>query len=1090
MHRANNSFRKIFLAVFFSLVWLFSLSYIIWYLFNFPVENKENANIVYQQQEDLKNESLANSEVILPDQLEIIEYDDNPVENIEVISEEVNKEETHSAPIVNENPYIPYNVITVFKNEVEDSSSEPEETTQEEIVEVGDVFVQESEEKSQEIIRVPDEPIMFEPLVMEMFEDDLFLPPVTPVYDDDFFADFFVSGSDSLLIEDGVYYYKLYIDEDYLSDIEVVFENGIMSFQSFELKLYVGELITEKAYERIFNNAPEMINLEYLEEKGVESVCDDNNFTIKLHFSLIDMPERVLSITNYSTGRDRFSLSGATEIKKNFFSLATAFSFYANYDWMIKPKYDYWYLSLNSSNYMTFGDLNLDLYYNIGYRADKLSLNVNSYRFFYDFVDQSIRVSFGNVSGYGLGNENTSVGIQFEKNYSFGNQSAKRNSQQQYVEVYEDSRISVESNGKKVYERTVTPGKYRVKDFSFETGINEVAITITPLWVLSAYTDPEQIKEHSEIYEFSLAYDSQLLSYGDCLYGGSLTIGRETIRSSNTTTDGLLLKILPDYYHSYHFNDIALSWYQNFGISDTITLNSNYSVKATPNGNNAASVNFTLINANRLGTSTFAFASKIDSGSNIPLLGLSLNHRFIMKNKIVSSLSFAIDYSNPVTNGLVDHEFSLSLNFGGSLGILRYSLSTLLTLNSGSILDPIWRINGSLSFSPMKNMSISTSVSAYQNSSVSDKPQIVGYISASYSFGKTNISYSSDYFKNNNINFSSSIGNDNVNLNVSRLDFSDFSKHNLASSYTHAGETYLFGIRAQSYDNYNRFSASMNLSTAVFYTDGMFAISRSVKDNFLIIRPSGSIKKATIEVAKSTGSNAVQLKTFFGNGMYNGLSSRGRNNLVVYVSGKNEFADTQTFAYELNTKGRGGFSIRAKVPDVFTVSAVIKENGVPRSDFSSPVYELLTDSETGISRLAENPNLYLFSDQDGRFLISGVESGIYFFDYNYENAWYAVCFIVGEDKNEDNRVWTFDDFDAALLNRFDHNEDGEIVGSYDVPGIELLTEYSGYAVLDNGKAENTQDFWNNLFPAFDEDMDFFSTEDEEMISDVVVYSAD
>ena len=196
MHRANNSFRKIFLAVFFSLVWLFSLSYIIWYLFNFPVENKENANIVYQQQEDLKNESLANSEVILPDQLEIIEYDDNPVENIEVISEEVNKEETHSAPIVNENPYIPYNVITVFKNEVEDSSSEPEETTQEEIVEVGDVFVQESEEKSQEIIRVPDEPIMFEPLVMEMFEDDLFLPPVTPVYDDDFFADIFVSGSD------------------------------------------------------------------------------------------------------------------------------------------------------------------------------------------------------------------------------------------------------------------------------------------------------------------------------------------------------------------------------------------------------------------------------------------------------------------------------------------------------------------------------------------------------------------------------------------------------------------------------------------------------------------------------------------------------------------------------------------------------------------------------------------------------------------------------------------------------------------------------------------------------------------------------
>ena len=1086
MNSRNDSFKKIFLVVFFICVCIVALSYIFYYLFTADLSEEEGVDAITAT--EIRQEEIRESDIeSIIDETAI----EKPIEeeiNLDIVS---NKEDTNEisdtsfqevkidTPVDNINTQVSLieeTAITKIKSETVDDES----------VEIPvDVKVEEIE------IRIPDIPILFEPLVEEMFDDDaVMLPPITPVYDDDFFADFFVSGSDSLQIEDGTYYYKVYVDEELLGDIEVIFSDSLMTFSSAELKVYIGNMITDDAYERIFTNCPDFISVDYILERGVEVIQDDEAFTLKFHFSIIDMPERTLSITNFTTGRDRFTLSGATEIQKNFFSWASAYSLYANYDWMVYPEYKYWYLSLNSSNYMNFGNLNLDFYYNIGYKKNDLSFNFNSYRFFYDLIDESIRISFGNVSGFGLGTENNSLGIQFEKNYSYGNKSAKRTTQEQYVEVTEDSRIVVESNGKKIYERTVAPGKYRIKDFTFETGINDITIIVTPLWVINAYTDLNQIEEYSEIYSFSLAYDSQLLSPGDYLYGGSLTIGRETVKNGQYN-EGLPLKITPSYGYLYHFDDISFAWYQHFGLTQTISIRTDFAASSRPNRESIATVDFSLVNANKLGTTSFSSSFRLDSTKIVPEIDLSVTHRFIMKGKLVSSLSMALDYSNPIEKDKMNHELSLSVNMGGSLGMIRYTLSSLITTNSSNITDPIWRINGSVSLSPMKNLSISTSISAYQNSTVNNKTQIVGHISATYSFGKTNVSYSSDYFKSNNVSLSTSFGKDSMQVNLSGLRFNDLLNHNLSASYSHVSDRYLLGIRAQANNNYNRFSTSMNLSTALFYTDGLFGISRSIKDSFLLIRPKGTLKKANIEVAKSSGSNAENLKTFLGTGMYSGLTSKGKNNLVVYISGKNEFADTQTYAYELNSTGRGGFSIRAEIPDVFTVTGVIKEKGEIKSDFSSPVYELLTD-ENGVSKLVQNPDLYLFCDQDGRFIISSIEKGIYFFDYSYENNWYAVCFIVGEEDDEKKRVWTFDDFDAFLLVPFERNEEGEIVGSYDVPQIELLLDYTGYGYLDNGHAVDTQEFWNSLFPSFEED-DFWITEEtsvQEEVYNPVVFSAD
>ena len=1093
-------FRTILSAVFILLLWLTALSYIIWYLFRtVPAQGEslqqETSVTAYQVTDDAykPEESVSGGSVYLD--ADTLSTDaDTLYPDVDTLYPAVQTEtavQTVSEPSEDErksSPYIPYEVITITPSSVSEEIPDPEVTLP--------LIIQElpAAEKSEEVreeIRIPDAPIMFEPWVMEMMDDDtLFLPPVTPVYDDDFFADFFVSGSDTLTIEDGIYYYKLYAEQDYLGDIEVNYQEGILYLPTAELKMYLGGLITERAYSRIFDGAPDTCTSDFLTEREVMHEIDDEAFTITLYFTVTDMPERVLSVSSYSSGRDRFSLSGAIPVNKQFFSWASSYTFYANFDWMLEPSYWYWYSSLSSSNYMTFGDLNLDFYYSLSYRADKLSFSLSSYRFFFDLPEVSTRISFGNIGGFGLGNSNSSIGIQYEKNYAYGTQSAKRSSQQQYVEVNEDSRITIESNGKKIYERTVTPGKYRIRDFSFETGVNDVTIIVTPLHVLAESSDPDVIYELSEVYTFSLAYDSVLLAYGDTIYGGSITLGRETVKGSAPSGGNLSLQLLPGYWHVYHFDDISLSYYQDFGLTESTTLQSEFSAAMRPGNAYMATADIGIINANRLGTTTYGVNIRLESTRDIPSVSLSVAHRFIMKQKTFSSLSGSIELSNPLVDGKNTAEMTFSLSTGGSIGIFRYSLSGLITMNSAKLTDPIWRLNGSISFSPMKNMSISTSVSAYMNSTVSPKPQIVGYISASLVLGKTSVSYSSDYFRSNSVSVGTTLGNDGLQLNLSGLSFTDPMKHNLSAAYSHYGQSYSLGARAQAYDRYNRYSAGFTLSTAMFYTDGLFAFSRSVRDNFLLIRPEGSLRKANIEVARSTGSNAETLRTFFGTGVYTGLSSRSRNNLVTYISGKDEFADTQTYAYEIVTGGRGGYSIRTVIPDVFTVTGIIRENGEPRTDFSSPVYECLRDPETGENYLAENPSLYLFCDQDGRFILSGAESGLYFFDYQYGNEWYAVAFEVGEEDDVKKRVWEYLDFDAATLIPFEKTEDGEIAEGFEfVPAVELLSDYHGFGILEGGMAVITADFWNALFPEFDESQDDWAG-DQEAVQETVVFSAD
>ena len=71
-----------------------------------------------------------------------------------------------------------------------------------------------------------------------------------PVYDDDFFASFYVQGQDTLEYDDGLYYFMFYVDGETMGNLEIEFRGSQRLMNVSELKMYLGDLLTDDAYAR------------------------------------------------------------------------------------------------------------------------------------------------------------------------------------------------------------------------------------------------------------------------------------------------------------------------------------------------------------------------------------------------------------------------------------------------------------------------------------------------------------------------------------------------------------------------------------------------------------------------------------------------------------------------------------------------------------------------------------------------------------------------------------------------------------------------------------------------------------------------
>lgn len=306
-------------------------------------------------------------------------------------------------------------------------------------------------------------------------------------YSDDFFADFFVVGEDAVIqYEDGFYYLGLYVNNEIIGgDIEVEFVGEQRLLNTNELSQYIGPYITDAANQRLFSDGLEYISLEELQSRNIDARYDAAEFAVYLQFSLDDMPERTISITSRSINRrDQYGISGgAIVLEPAKFAVASSLSLYGMLDYdadfsAINQKL----LSLSVSNRISTLGIGLNFYYSLS--SIQPYFNPGTWNGFYDFVESSHRLSFGHV-GTNLSNKNlssyTNVGFTFEKNYAYGTERAKGNQFEYRIVLVEPSEVKITINGgEEVFKRSFQAGTYRLRDFVFTQGANQIKITIIP----------------------------------------------------------------------------------------------------------------------------------------------------------------------------------------------------------------------------------------------------------------------------------------------------------------------------------------------------------------------------------------------------------------------------------------------------------------------------------------------------------------------------------------------------------------------------------------------------------------------------------
>ena len=918
--------------------------------------------------------------------------------------------------------------------------------------------------------RVPEAPFLFEPTVYTMEDWYTFFATPEPVSQsgDDPFADFFVSGEDSIVYDDGLYYMGLYINDEYAGDIEVLLGAGTQSLNSAELSLMLSEMITNEAYQAIFGNNEEYVSLSRLTELGISVEYNPSLFVVRLVFGVDMMPVRSISVSSsYMSRRDRYSLSGSEILSPAKFSWISHLSLYSLLDVNAGVVSTSQLFSMSVTNNLSILGVGLDFTYQVNQNSPYF--HFSSWRGFYDFADQNIRMSFGNI-GSGIGSySGTSLGLSFEKNYSYGTGSAKSSQYEQTITLQYRSTVEIIMNDRSVFKRELAAGTYRLRDFLFSQGANSIDVIVTPV-------DPADGEEYT--LHMNLGYDSRLLARGESLWGVSFSFPRDIVAKG--TGSGLTIPWFNDRELDYQFQNFSAQYWQQTGMADIFTLSSTFSITR-----GLFLSNFSGVLATTFGTLQGAMAVSLSPLG--PGYSTKLSHRYSASNSWFGSIDTSVGYTNSTYSvsqrtgqtpsvGLLTG----SLSFSGRIGsLLRFSVGSNITLPVDTF-SPDWSIVTSVGMSPVKGLSISGSFTATATRYQPDKPTIRGTLSVSYSFGSSaSISANTDFNTGNSLNVSWRPGSkkrDTLQLNLSGINFSDLLNHNLLLSWSHVGDLYSMSVRQQFYNSYKRSVTSLSLNTSFVFADGAFGMARSISDNFLLVKPTGTLKGGAVSVGRSMDSSPTVLKTALGSAVYNNISSYTRNNVVVFGSSDSLFGSGSTFVYEMTPRSRQGFVARISMQPSYTVSGrLFKADGEPYVQYSSPVYRIGIGDD-GLPVLTPVDEYYLFTDQEGRYIISDIQPGQYMFDLQVGDDWYAVRFDVPEfsehDKADANVLIYSDYYVGAKARSIDYqvlDETGDLVSNTetDVFGTLLADEYSFVVFIRLEDRLSEQVFWDTIFPMFD-----------------------
>lgn len=1084
--------RKIFLIIFFSCSIISILSVIAAYAFR--NNNRSKSEEVIVQNVSSKNINLNNQ---LNVDLERYYYDlgllaDEPIEvEQEVISDnspvpevvnpivvEPQVEEKKETPIIvgsqepveqKEQPSeeeIQQLIDTVNYDENEDISDIPLEEPNLEFSDFDDGW-------DETPTGVPGVPMLFEPNVQTTEEYILYHPNIVINEEPsaDFFDDFYVAGEDaSSLYVDGLYYLTLYINGEQYGDIEVKIQDSKYLINSQQLMDYVYTKISPDAQKRLFEDYPEYYPVETLNDLGVESNVDVEKFEVHLEFSLDDMPLIVVSLNSFQKSfsvrrNSQYAMSNSEVLEPSFFSLATQYSLSLyNSSHIVNKVYNNT-ISLNMSHLISIGAVAINIsnqltYYINNNTGNTFDFTVNQWYGFYDFFDKSLRLSFGNVGNY-LGTGGIPVGFVLEKSYAYGDSTPLPHRFSKSYLIERESTVEISLNGEVILTRRVSKGEYKFKDFAFKQGINHLVFKITP----------DDSSYDVVVDEFDIPYDTRLLAKSDYLWGVSGSFNK-TVSTANSAAKVFSLPYFDGTWYDYNLSQVEFRYWFTMGLTDTFTLNSSFAIKE----NNFQS-NFNGILATMIGSFDGSLTLGFENNFS-PNASLSLSHTFDLP---IGPINFSALANAPVwnlaTNTLARYS-SLSL-------ISSYSLpfDNILPVNAAlsvnfSQLGIAWSTSLSSSYSPASGISMNASV-AVDSQSLATAPRFSLQMGLSFALDEkvsASTSFSSAGSSSVSMRYTPNDSN-SIQFGINGINYTKSNSPSISASWLYSGTLGSVSLRENISDDFALYSTNLNLSMAMYYASGLFAFSNSVSNNFLILKASGSLKGNDISIGRTNNSNPDVLPSVFGNVVYTGLSANIKNNIIVYGSSGSLYGSGGTFSFELNPTTRQGYGKILVAPQSYTVSGLLYNNdGTPYVQYSSPVYRKEID-ENGKEYLQIDDKLYLFTDLNGRFILSDVLPGEYVFDLSVGDKWYAMKFIVPDEESYQSKVIILEDYYADpvesenvddLLALVDLNDNQVESNQTDVFGTDITTGYDKVVSLNIDMLQDETQFWQTIFPTYDD----------------------
>lgn len=933
--------------------------------------------------------------------------------------------------------YIPrlYEVVPPSVPELSVSSSELVDIP---VPEVPSISVASSEVREIPVPSVPSfslEPsaFLYEPYEQPKWEDE------------DFWDTFYIAGETELLLMEGLYYFDLYVNENLTGQITTYIDaENNLSVSTAELKEFTSSLLTDDAILRIFNYEGEFMPLEELGLRGVGYSYDTATYSIRLTFDNIDMPVQIISIRGSNSRYVYRPIAGAEVLDPAVFTLTTRHSLSGSAT--ITPTTSFvpsLYLAYSASNSFRFFDLygNFSLY--ASYNSGSFNFRLGSYSFYYDFPDQALRLSFGNVSTDLLSPSGTSVGIRLDKSLSYASDNYRQKSYiEEYLVVEKISDVQILNEGREIFRRTLQPGNYRLQDFILYSGANAIDIIVTPL------DGSLPMERH-----FNVNYNASLITPGDFYYGVALTTGRNIANAKSENKFTLSIPYFNGRYLEYNPLNLALSAYIQAGFGEGLSFSGTIAANNRPSGNADFIPSFRLstelTHVNILGTTRYnlSFYENADSDGSlrVPYVYARIGHQVSTGLRWLSSVNISLGYTSPTNYETYPerHYLQGSLGISGSIYGLGWSLNGSTSFYTDNIEQATYSLSSSLSYALGRNLFLSASMGL--SGLYNGQSNVYGQVSASVRFGRTSASATASTNSYYSANVNTAFGKHSVSAQVRTNNLASFDDYSMRASYSYSGDLFNFNASYNAYDVFNRSNLNFNISTSSLLADGLFVMSSYVPSNFLLIKQEGVLKGNEVTVGNIGTSSSRALETSFGTAIYPSVSTRGES-LSVFSVDPDSFGTTSTFNIAIPASRRTGYVLRINSESKYSLSSIVtRPDGSLWTDGSSPVYTYVVGEDGTLTLNATE--YYIFTDQDGRFIANDLLPGNYAFDVPYEGNWILYTFTVEDNMDEYGNIMMYEPDNTFVEN------DGSIPELYGYSSHITLVDYM-----------SGDEFWDFLYP--------------------------